>query len=195
MSINSNSIGYETIETIGGGRLSPIVYEDGYKTPYPIKFKGLLVKTALSSSYDATATPTYAVAIPCGAGERPVGYAFVSTRRTDQYGSMSLFDGLDNYLPLPDDRTGGSSAYTQDEDKFAEVTVYPFVPGCTVGVPVLASTNIIVGAEIACAAGGFATTATSGNIVIGTAESPANNAAGASGAMFVRVKIGHFYTK
>jgi hypothetical protein len=194
--MNASGLGYETTEVINGGKLSQMIYNDGYATPYPIKFQGLLLKSALSTSYDATATPTYAVAIPCGAGERPTsGYAFVTTRRTDQYGNISLFEGLDNYLPLPADRTGGSSAYTQDKAKFAEVTSYPFIPGATIGVPVIAGANIVVGNEIASASGGFATVATSGNVVIGVAESPANNVAGTSGAITIRVKVGHFYTK
>jgi hypothetical protein len=195
MSNKPELLGYSTSETVNGGKLSPEIYFDGYKTPYPIKFAGLLLKTALSSAYDATATPTYPVAVPCGLGGRPVGFAYRTTRRTDQYGSQELFDDLDNYLPVVADRTGGSSEYAVSSAKFANASVRPLIPGQTIGVPVRAATNIIVGDEITSDASGFATVAVSGNVVVGLAESPANNAAGAAGAMFVRVKVGHLYTK
>jgi hypothetical protein len=176
-------------------KLSPAIFEDGYPTPYPLKFAGMLLKTALSTAYDATATPTYPVAIPCGSGERPDGFAYIHTGRTDIYGSQELFTGLDYFLPLVADRTGGGSTYAVLEAKFAHAVLHPLIPGRVIGVPVAATTNIIVGDEIASAAGGLARVAVSTDVVVGKAETAANNAAGAAGALKIWVKVGHQYIK
>lgn len=196
MSYSQTGVTYsQTIDVNAAtSKVSPAIFPDGYPTPYPLKYAGMLLKTALSTSYDATATPTYPVAIPCGNGERPDGFAFITTARTDLYGSRELFDGVDYYLPLVADRDGGSTEYATDEDDFAHAVCHPLIPGQVIGCPVAASTLIIVGDNIAAAAGGLVEVATTGDIVIGKAESLANNASGAAGALKVWVKLGHQYT-
>jgi len=186
--------GYHGATSVQAGKISPAIYEDGYYTPYPIKFAGLLLKTASSRSYDADA-PTFPVAIPCTNGGRPDGFAFTPTKDTTLYGNQSLLAAADIYLPVVADRTGGSSEYTEDYRKFPVTTCHPFIPGRVIGVPVAASTSIAFGAEIASAAGGYAETATTGDVVIGKAEYAADNSAGAAGAINVWVKVGHQYTK
>lgn len=196
MSFKVNLVGYDPTTTVAGGELSPAIFPDTYATPYPIKFAGLLLKSALSTAYDAAATPTYPVAIPAGLGGLPdIGAAFTTTARTDLTGSRELFAGVDYYKPVVSVRTGGSSEYAQLEANFAEVTGMPLVTGRVIGVPVRAATNIIVGDEITSDASGFATIAVSTNWVVGRAETPANNAAGAAGAMYVWVKVGPIYKK
>lgn len=197
MSYSQNSRTYS--QTIGANaaaaKASPAIFPDGYPTPYPLKYAGMLLKTALSTSYDATATPTYPVAIPCGNGERPDGFAFIDTSRTDLYGSRELFTGVDYYLPLVADRDGGGSTYASSSSNFAHAVCHPLIPGQVVVMPLAASTNVVVGDEIASATGGLIEPATTGDIVIGKAESAADNSAGAAGALKAWVKFGHQYTK
>lgn len=195
MSIELNFKGYSQTHDVKGGEGSPLVFYDGYPSPYPIKFPGLLLKKALSTAYDATATPTYPVVIPCGNGERPVGYAFVDTANTALFGSYELLAAADRWLPKVADRTGGGSTYTQDKNKFVAVPTTPLIPGQVIGVPVAASTSFTINDEVASAALGFAEVATTGDVVIGTAEIIVDNSTGAAGAAFVWVKVGHQYTK
>lgn len=197
MSYSQNFTTYsQTIDANNASsKLSPAIFEDGYPTPYPLKYAGMLLKTALSTAYDSNATPTYPVAIPCGNGERPEGFAYITTARTDIYGSQELFSGLDYFLPLVADRLGGSTEYATSEAKFAHAVLHPLIPGRVIVCPVAASTNIIVGDEIASAAGGLVEVATTSDIVVGKAETAANNAAGVAGALKVWVKVGHQYTK
>jgi len=185
---------YSGATNVSGGKISPAIYEDGYYTPYPIKFAGLLLMTASSRSYDADA-PTFPVAIPCTNGGRPDGFAFTKTLDGTFYGNQSLLAAADIYLPAVANRTGGSSEYAEDYRKFANTTCHPLIPGRVIGVPVAASTSIAFGAEIASAASGYAETATTGDIVIGKAEYAADNSAGAAGTINVWVKVGHQYTK
>lgn len=174
-------------------KLSPAIFPDGYPTPYPLKYGGMLLMTALSTTYDAAATPTYPVMIPCTNGGRPDGFAFITTARTDIYGSQELFDGLDYFLPLTAARTGGSTAYAELEKDFAHAVLHPLIPGRVIGCPVAASTIIIVGDYIASATGGLVEPATTGDIVIGRAETAADNNTGDAGDKKVWVKVGHQY--
>ena len=194
MSFIVNNRTYSQTHDVNGGKISPAIFPDGYPTPYPIKFAGLFLKTALSTAYDAAATPTYPVAVPCGNGERPDAFAFKTTANTALWGAQELFNGADYFLPKVVDRTGGSSAYTQDKYKFVDITAHPFIPGQVIGVPVAATTLIVVGDYIASANDGFAEVATTGDIVVGKAETIADNSTGAAGAKIVWIKVGHQYT-
>jgi hypothetical protein len=193
MTANIYGTAYSATQTVEGGKITPAIYEDGYYTPYPIKFAGLLLKTASSRTYDADA-PTFPVAIPCTNGGRPDGFAFTPTKDTTMYGNQSLLAAADIYLPLVADRTGGGTTYTEDYLKFPVTTCHPLIPGRVIGVPVAASTAFVIGDAVASAANGFAEPATTGDIVIGKAEYAANNSAGAAGAINVWVKVGHQYT-
>lgn len=160
-----------------------------YATPYQIAYEGLLVETdKLSSAYDADATPTQCVAVPADLGEYVDGWTYIST-----YAPHPL-PGASNIL-YPLTANIGSSGYAEDYANWTDVTVAPLIPGQLIGVPVLANTNMTMGAEVASATGGFAKVAASGQWVIGKVEWNANNTGGASGAKTVSVRVCHQYKK
>jgi len=194
MTTDIRGTAYNQIYDTQGGKISPAIYPDGYYTPYPVKFSGLLLKTAVSTTYDADA-PTFPVAIPCTNGGRAEGFAYVTTKDPEYYGNQSLLAAADIYLPAVADRTGGGSTYAEDYKKFPIVTVEPLITGRVIGVPVAASTTFVVGDEVASATGGYAEPATTGDVVIGKCEYSVDNSAGAAGAKTVFVKVLSQYTK
>jgi hypothetical protein len=158
-----------------------------YKTPYQLKYAGMPLEFASSKAYDASADD-YLVAIPCGDGHAPKGWAWMTTARTDQLpGAAVAFRPLDADLNV--------SGYATDEEKFAKITVYPMNAGDLVGMPVAASTSIAINAELSSGTLGFINTATSGDTVFGIAELAADNSTGLAGAICVKVRIVDQYTK
>lgn len=166
-------VGFEPSYTVNGGRLAED-YNQAYPVPVQIKYAGLYLKPAKSTTYDATATPTYLVFIPCDtAGELPEGWSWKTTARTDQLPGASV-----SYLPL-------TSPATSQND-FIAIAVCPIKEGEKIGVPVKGGQTILVGDEIAVAVGGFAKKAVTGDNVIGRAESNASTTV--DGQMYVAVK-------
>lgn len=163
-----NSVGATTTYTVNGGRIAEGLKGHPYKTPYQIKFGALLLKKALSTTYDSTASATYAVVVPCGSGELPDGWAYTTTQRTDVLPGVYQL-GL-YYYPEDDLLTGGSGTYADDENNFSKLTSMPLKVGEKVGLPTAASQTISVNSEIASGANGLCKVATSGDFVIGLAE-------------------------
>lgn len=144
-----NSIGLTQTCTSAGGRLSESI-NIPYLTPYQIKYAGLLLKTASSTSYDSGASATYGVAVPCGGSDRPEGWAYTTTTVTS-----NLPGATQSFYPLDADLTGGSSEYAEDEADFTPVTCCPLAPGEVVAFPLAASQTIAKGDLIAVADGGL----------------------------------------
>jgi len=166
-------VGYAPTYTVNGGRLAED-YNQAYPTPVQIKFAGLYLKMAKSTTYDATASPTYLVTIPCDtAGELPEGWSWKTTARTDQ-----LVGAPVAFLPV-------TSPATSQND-FIAIAVCPIKEGEKIGVPLKGGQTIAVGDEIAVAVGGFCKKAVTGDNVIGRAESA--GAATADGDIFIAVK-------
>lgn len=166
-------VGYNPEYSVNGGRLAED-YNQAYPTPVQIRFAGLYLKMAKSTTYDATATPTYLVTIPCDtAGELPEGWSWKTTARTDQLPGAAV-----SFLPE-------TSPATLQND-FIAIAVCPIKEGEKIGVPVKGGQTIAVGDEIAVAVGGFAKKAVAGEFVIGRAESAATTTV--DGQMFVAVK-------
>jgi hypothetical protein len=160
-----------------------------YATPYQIAYEGLLVKTdALSTAYDATATPTQCVAIPSTYGGYVDGWAYISTKKPHP-----LPGGANITYPLTANLGGNS--YATSAANWTEITVAPLIPGDLVGMPMAAATTVTWGSEICSASCGYIQIATSGHWVIGKAEWPADNTSGASGAVTASVRICHQYKK
>ena len=189
-----NSVNATNTYTVNGGRIASGLKGHAYKTPYQIKFGALLLKKALSTTYDSGASATYAVAIPCGNGERPDGWAYTTTAKTDVLPGVFQL-GLYFY---PEDANLGSSGYAEDEVYFTEISSMPLLVNEKVGLPVAASQTISVNSEIASAAAGLCKVATSGDVVIGLAEEAVTTGATAistSNVKFCAVKFCYPYTK
>lgn len=181
-------IGVTSEYKVNGGRIA----EDKnlpYACPFQVKYAGLLMDLKPAKSYDGDAGD-YLVAVPCAAGKAPKGWSFKTSARTDLLIGASL-----QFYPIDSQLTGGGGTYATDENNFFPCTVVPMKVGALTGVPVASNTNIAINAEITSAADGTATTATSGDVVIGIAELPANNTGKAAGATFVKVRFVAPYTK
>jgi len=184
--------GYKYLMNIRGGRLIEAVNQ-AYKTPYQLKFAGLAVSLAKSSTYDADATPTVGVVVPCKAGERPRGWVYITTAAHNPLpGAAQTFLPGTEYMVATADNEG--LYYTDNMSEFAVTSVAPYMPGEGIGVPLAAGQNIVIGDALAIANGGFYAKATSGNVVVGIAETAADNTTGAAGAKFVFMTAGHQYT-
>lgn len=186
-----DGIGYKYLMTIKGGHLIEAINQ-AYKTPYQLKYNGLAVKLAKSSSYDADAVPTVGVVVPCGAGEKPRGWVFITSAAHNPLpGAPQTFLPADVYLTATD---GNSIYYTDDMSEFAVVTIAPYQPGEGIGVPLAAGENVTIGDALSVATGGFYRVAQSTDVVVGIAETMANNSAGVNGAKFVWMTADHQYT-
>ena len=160
-----------------------------YKTPYQIKYRGLLLETdKKSTAYDADATPTQCVAVPAAAGQYVDGFAYITS-----YLPHPLPGGADVLYPVTADI--GDSGYAEDYNDWFPLTVAPLIPGYLISIPVSAGATIDQCAEITSDASGFATNAASSNWVVAKAEWPANNSTGAAGAEAVIARVCHQYKK
>ena len=191
---NYEGIGFVLPTNAENGREQVKITNSAYLTPYQFPYKGMFVKTALSSAYDATATPTIAVAVPIGtAGEYVEGWNFITTYK------MNPLPGAANELfPLTENCSatdGNSIAYAPSLADWTEVTVVPLIPGDIIGVPVASGANLIGGAEVSATVGGYARVAASNHYVVGKVELPANNLTGANGAKTATVRIFPPYKK
>lgn len=175
------------------GREQNRITNSAYETPYQFTTPGRLVVLDLSSTYDADATPTVVVAVPASSGVYVDGWTFVSTYKTHP-----LPGATNELFPYTADCTATDAnniAYAEDYTKWTAVTVSPLIPGDIVGIPVAASTNLVVGTEVAASIGGYAKAAVSTNWVIGKVEVAANNSSGAAGAKNATVRICNPYVK
>jgi len=187
MIINDFSdIGQITNTSVNGGRLQDKNTNMSYRTPYQFKFEGILVNLAISSTYDAAAVPTKRVAIPATSGSQAKGYAFVNT-----YKQHPLPGATDELFPLTancGETDGQGIAYAGSIANWTSLSFAPLNASELIGVPVKAGVVFNAGDEIAAFDGGFATKAISGYYIIGYAEYPVDNSAGANGAKFVAMK-------
>jgi hypothetical protein len=183
-----NQIGITYSTTVNGGRIAED-YNLAYLCPFQVKYAGLLLEFASAKTYDATGGE-YLVVKPATANVVPAGWSFKTSARTDLLIGANI-----QFYPVTGDLTGGGNTYTEDETKFFPCTVCPMKNGELVGMPVYAGANLTLGAELACATGGFVRLATTGENVIGIAEIAANNSAGVSGAIFAKVRVIDTHTK
>ena len=168
-----NTVNATTSYTSTGGRIASGLKGHAYKCPYPIKFPGLLLGKALSTSYD-TSAGTYPVVIPCTAGALPDGWAYTTTAKTDV--PAGVFElGLYFY---PETANLGDSGYAEDEIYFTEISSMPCLLNEKVSIPLAASQTVSVNSEIACGGSGLARVAQSGDFVIGIAEEAISTASG-----------------
>lgn len=205
--ITTGGVDYVTTAPISirGGDISvPTLSNLAYKTPYQMKYSGMLVKFASDGDLSTltgeggntlSLTPGQIVVAPCGNGERPLGWVYIPTVLPSLIGRV-VSGASATYLPLTADLTSGTSpAYAQDYSKWVMVTTAALQPGDLVGMPMAAATTMKAGAEVASAALGVVETATSGDVVIGIVKTGNNNSAGAIGAKNVEVMIVPSYTK
>ncbi len=178
-------IGVTTTYKVNGGRIGEGNF--AYACPYQVKFAGLLVDLKPAVDYDSGADG-YLVAVPAAKGANVKGWAFKTTAITSNLTGAAL-------AFTPSDVAVAGSGFATDELLFTPVTVVPLMNNQIVGVPVAAAVNIPLNAEIASAGNGFASVATSGDVVIGIAEFAADNSAGAAGAIYVKVRPNNSYTK
>ncbi len=183
--LQQNTIGVTVTKTVNGGRIGEGNF--AYPAPYQVKYAGLLMDLKPATDYDSDGKAQL-VAVPAAAGARVKGWSFKTSARTDLLPGASL-----QFYPLDANLNG--SGYAEDEANFGVVTLVPLIPDQLVGVPAAASASIALNDEIACAGSGFASTATSGQVVIGQAEYACDNSTGAAGAKFVFVRINTPYTK
>ena len=148
-------IGITSTYTVHGGLIGRGSFP--YLTPYQLKYAGMPLKFATAGVYDSDADD-YLVAIPCTDGGSPDGWAWLTTARTDQLPGADVA-----YKPLTANL--GVGGYATDEQYFAKASVYPMKAGDLVGMPVAASTKILLNAEISRAGDGLVTTAGSGAVV------------------------------
>lgn len=187
-----SGLGYFANMTVKGGHLIEGVNQ-AYKTPYQLKYNGMAVSLAKSVTYDATATPTAPVVVPCKTGERPYGWIYVGSQEHNPLPGTPTA-----YLPKAEFLTETDSdgiTYAGDFDNWAKVTVAPYAPAEGIGCPVAARQNIAVGDEIAVATGGFYRKASSGQVVVGLSLTEGNNTAGQNAEKFIWVNACHQYTK
>lgn len=183
--LENSTIGVTITKNVQGGRIGGGNF--AYPSPYQIKYAGLLLDLKPATDYDSGGV-SQLVGVPAAAGARVKGWAFKTTARNDLLPGASL-----QFYPL--DANLGGSGYAEDEKNFGRVTVVPLIPDQLIGVPVAQFASIALNAEIASAGSGFASTATSGQVVIGNAEYPVDNSTGAAGAKYVFVRVNTPYTK
>lgn len=190
---NLIGLGFRVFAQAGEQQEANAITNMTYKTPYQIPFKGLLLETdTLSTTYDATSTPTQCVATPAGNGAYVDGWAYITSYAPRPLNYTT--DASANTLyPLTVDI--GESGYAEDQNNWVNLTVTPLIPGQLVGVPVYANVNLTQGLEVAAATGGFARPAASGDWVCAKVEWAANNTGGASGAKVASVRVCHQYKK
>ena len=181
-------IGYVLPTNVDAGREQQKITNSSYKTPYQFSQRGLFVKTANSSTYDATATPTISVCVPIGtAGEYVEGWNYITTYK------QNPLPGASNILyPLTENCGATDSnniAYASSKVDWVAITVVPLLPGDIIGCPVAAGVNLVGNSEVSATVGGYARIAASNHYVVGKVEIPANNTSGANGAKVASVKI------
>lgn len=187
-----SGLGYFSQMTVKGGHLIEGVNQ-AYKTPYKMAYNGMAVSLAKSVTYDATATPTAPVVVPCKTGERPYGWLYVSTQEHNPLpGTPTAYLPKDAHLDQTD---SDGIAYAGDFGNWAKVTVAPYSPCEGIGCPLAAGQKIAVGDEIAVATGGFYRKASAGQVVVGNSLTEADNTAGQNAGKFIWVNASHQYTK